>query len=344
MSVVIKSALKKFADHAAVNNVSAEIPDGEFFVILGPSGCGKSTLLRLIAGLETLDDGEILIDDKMVSGPGVHTTPEDRQVGMVFQSYALWPHMSVRQNVSFPVTASGGDADTAGRIADAQIEAVSLTGLEARKPAELSGGQRQRVALARCLAGQSRIILMDEPLANLDPHLRHAMEEELANFHRMAGATTLFITHDQREGMALASRIAVMDNGRFLQIGTPQDIYNFPLNETVARFVGRSGIVTAARDADGRTIIAGQHVDTGTASSGAGTAGRAVIRPSDVSVSHGGIEAEVRTVAYRGGSWDARVAVDGLEDTLPVVLQRKVQIGETIPVAIKTAWLLPEDG
>ncbi|MCY6379872.1 ABC transporter ATP-binding protein [Hoeflea prorocentri] len=343
MSVVIRSALKTFADHAAVNKVSAEIPDGEFFVILGPSGCGKSTLLRLIAGLETLDDGEILIDGKTVSGPQTHISPEDRKIGMVFQSYALWPHMNVRQNVSFPVTASGGNAKTAASIADAQIKAVSLEGLEGRKPSELSGGQRQRVALARCLAGQSRIILMDEPLANLDPHLRNAMEEELATFHRMAGATTLFITHDQREGMALASHIAVMDDGRFLQVGTPEEIYNRPATEKVARFVGRSGIVAATTDPDGHVMIGGKPVDTGASARGSRNMHRAVIRPSDIAIGDDGRDARVTTVAYRGGSWDARVAIEGLEDTLPVTVQKRLEIGETLPVTVNSAWLLPDN-
>ncbi|MCL4155305.1 UNVERIFIED_CONTAM: hypothetical protein GTU68_003833, partial [Idotea baltica] len=203
MSIQLASVSKSFGPHRALNGISLSIEEGSFFVVLGPSGCGKSTLLRAIAGLEPIDQGEILLDG----------LPVARDVGVVFQSYALWPHMSVAGNVAFPLETLGKRRSAvSARVAEC-LETVALTPFVQRKPAELSGGQRQRVALARCLAQGAATVLMDEPLANLDPHLRSAMEEELASFHKASGATTLFITHDQREAMALADQVAVMWDG-----------------------------------------------------------------------------------------------------------------------------------
>ena len=204
MGISLDGVEKNFAGNPAVDGVTVDIPSGEFFAVLGPSGCGKSTLLRLIAGLEALDQGTIALNGETVSGPNRHVPAEDREVGFVFQSYALWPHMSVLDNVAFPIESRGVPRSTAQQDAGTHVATVKLDGLQDRKPGQLSGGQQQRVALARCLAGGASTILMDEPLANLDPHLRADMEGELRRFHTRAGATTLYITHDQREAMALA--------------------------------------------------------------------------------------------------------------------------------------------
>ncbi|MFN3613650.1 MAG: ABC transporter ATP-binding protein, partial [Rubrimonas sp.] len=245
MSVTIEGAVKRFEGRAAVDGVSVEVPDGAFFVALGPSGCGKSTLLRLIAGLETLDEGSIAIDGRAVSGPGLHMAPEDRRVGVVFQSYALWPHLTVARNVAFPVEAAGVRRGQALAEAATHLRAVAMQDFADRLPAALSGGQRQRVALARCLASRANTVLMDEPLANLDPHLRAAMEHELAAFHARAGLTTLYITHDQREAMALGTLVAVMREGRFDQVAPPETVHARPATEHVARFVGRGAVLDA---------------------------------------------------------------------------------------------------
>ena len=250
MAISITDAVKRFGTETAVDGISVEIPEGAFFTVLGPSGCGKSTLLRLIAGLEPLDGGEIRLGGATASGAGNHVPPEDRDVAMVFQTYALWPHMDVTGNVSFPLECDGMPRARAREAAQTHLQTVSLTHYATRKPAELSGGQRQRVALARCLASGARIVLMDEPLANLDPHLRTRMEEELAAFHAASGATIIYITHDQREAMALATRIAVMENGRFAQEGTPEEVHDRPASEHVARFIGQSAVLQA-RFADG---------------------------------------------------------------------------------------------
>ncbi|MEO0761873.1 MAG: ABC transporter ATP-binding protein, partial [Pseudomonadota bacterium] len=191
MSITLTDVTKRFGAEPAVDGVSAAIEDGDFFVVLGPSGCGKSTLLRLIAGLETLDAGAIALGPDTVAGPGLHVAPEARGIGIVFQSYALWPHMSALDNVAFPVETAGASRAEARGAARGHLATVALEAYAERAPAALSGGQRQRVALARCLAGGARVILMDEPLAILDPHLRTAMEHELARFHAATGATTL---------------------------------------------------------------------------------------------------------------------------------------------------------
>ena len=188
MSITLSHVTRRFGKAAVVDDLSVTVPEGCFFTVLGPSGCGKSTLLRLIAGLETLDHGTITLEGRTVAAPGLHLPPEARGVGVVFQSYALWPHMDVLGNIAFPIEAAGASRADARAAARQHLDAVDLSRFGDRRPADLSGGQRQRVALARCLAAQARIVLMDEPLANLDPHLRAAMEEEMTAFHARAGA------------------------------------------------------------------------------------------------------------------------------------------------------------
>ena len=238
---------KKYGDFAALTDVSLEVADGEFVAILGASGCGKTTLLRQVAGFDRPDAGRILIGDTVVSTPERHTPPEDRRIGIVFQSYALWPHMTVAENVAYGLTVAGvRDPERARRVRDA-LALVHLDGFAERRPALLSGGQRQRVALARCLVTEPALVLLDEPLANLDVQLRAAMEREFRDFHERTGTTMVYITHDQTEAMALADRIAVMDKGRVLQFATPSQLYREPADTTVAKFIGEGMIVPVTR-------------------------------------------------------------------------------------------------
>ncbi len=335
MSVEISGAEKTFGKHKAVNGVSVDLADGEFFVVLGPSGCGKSSLLRLVAGLERVDAGEVRLDGRLVSSPDVHVAPEDRAVGVVFQSYALWPHMSVRDNVAFPAEAGGASRAEARRQADRHLETVALGPLAERQPAALSGGQRQRVALARCLAGGARTILMDEPLANLDPHLRGRMEVEISRFHRDAGVTTLYITHDQREAMALADRIAVMGEGHFLQVAPPQEIHDRPATEAVARFIGQAAVLDA--------VVANGIARVGLLSAPVAAAdgpARLVVRPGDVRLGDG-TPARLEAAFYRGGGWEARARVDGLSEPLPVHATAPLRDGDTVRVTLSGGWVLP---
>ncbi|MBY6114789.1 ABC transporter ATP-binding protein [Mameliella alba] len=335
MSVDLDHVSKGFDGHPVVQDISARLKDEEFFVVLGPSGCGKSTLLRLIAGLEQVDSGEIALDGARVSAPALHVPPEKRSVGVVFQSYALWPHMTVRQNVAFP--AEGGTASRAEvqRIADRSLETVDLMRFADRTPAALSGGQRQRVALARCLAGGARTVLMDEPLANLDPHLRGRMETEIHGFHRKAGVTTLYITHDQREAMALADRIAVMWQGRFLQVASPQDIHDRPAVEEVARFIGRAAVLDA-QVTNGIATIGPLSAPVAAPDGPA----RVVLRPGNV-VLGPGTPARLESVFYRGGLWEAQARVEGLPEPLPLASTQVLRDGETVSLSLTGAWVLP---
>ncbi|WP_411703862.1 ABC transporter ATP-binding protein [Edaphovirga cremea] len=238
MSAIQITHLKKsFASQPVLNDVTLHINHGEFVAVLGPSGCGKTTLLRLIAGFEPLDQGTICVGERLLSSSEIHILPEKRALGIVFQNYALWPHMSVVEDVEYSLKVAGLDrAERQQRTLDA-LALVGLTQFSARAPAELSGGQRQRVALARCLVARPSVVLLDEPLANLDVHLRTSMEEEFSRFHRHSGATMLYITHDQQEAMALADRVVVMDKGRVMQFSTPEMLYLEPANAMVARFI-----------------------------------------------------------------------------------------------------------
>ena len=233
-----------------LQDIDLAVAEGEYVALLGPSGCGKSTLLRLVAGFSRPTAGTIALEGRSVSGPGTFIPPEDRGIGMVFQSYALWPHLDVAGNVGYGLRALGRAA-RAARVAEA-LETVGLAGFQSRRVQSLSGGQRQRVALARCLAMRPRVMLLDEPLANLDAHLREAMVEEFAHLHRATGATILYVTHDQTEALALADRIAVMDQGRVLQQGSPDTVWQEPASAEVARFLGRGTVLAANLIAPGQ--------------------------------------------------------------------------------------------
>ncbi|MBX2806861.1 MAG: ABC transporter ATP-binding protein [Hyphomicrobiales bacterium] len=337
MSIFVDALTKTFDGHPAVDAVSFSVHDNAFFCVVGASGCGKSTLLRLIAGLEEPDHGRIELNNTPVVAPGLFVPPEERNVGVVFQSYALWPHMTVSRNVAFPYEARGLSASDALARAGEHLNTVPLETFADRRPEALSGGQRQRVALARCLAGDARTILMDEPLANLDPHLRGEMESELRAFHNRSGATTLYITHDQREAMALADIMAVMDGGKFLQIGCPEDIYERPATETVARFIGR-GALLKADIRNGSALIAGQTTPVASKAEGLKTV---FIRPKNIAVGETGWRAEIRSVHYRGGFWEAVACGDGLETPIMLDLPKAVKIGEQVHLTFTGGWVIP---
>jgi iron(III) transport system ATP-binding protein len=237
----------------AVRNLDLEVEQGKFFVLLGPSGCGKSTLLRCVAGLEGIEDGEISLDGRVVSagGRGVSVDPEDRGIAMVFQTYAIWPHMTVFDNVAFPLTeaknASLSRAQVQAKVKDI-LALVRLADYGAYSAATMSGGQQQRIALARALVREPKLLLMDEPLSNLDAKLREEMRDEIKQLTRALGVTTLHVTHDQTEAMALADSLAVMSAGKILQLGEPEQLYRRPVNRMVAEFLGRTNWLAGTVD------------------------------------------------------------------------------------------------
>jgi ABC-type sugar transport system ATPase subunit len=248
----LSHVVKRFAGHAVINGVSITAEKGEFVVFVGPSGCGKSTLLRMIAGLEEVTEGDVSIDGRVVTS----VAPADRQVSMVFQSYALYPHMSVRNNIAFGLRMAKTPKDQiAGRVAEA-ARILQIEPLLDRKPRQLSGGQRQRVAIGRAIVRHPKLFLFDEPLSNLDAELRTQMRVEIAKLHRDLGATMVYVTHDQIEAMTLADRIVVLRGGRVEQIGTPTELYDTPANAFVAGFIGspKMNFLTAdVAGLDGRT-------------------------------------------------------------------------------------------
>jgi putrescine transport system ATP-binding protein len=230
----IESVAKSFGSFRAVDRLSLDIRVGEFFALLGPSGCGKTTLLRMLAGFETPDEGRILLGGKDIAP----VLPHERPVNMMFQNYALFPHLAVRDNIAFGLRRAGmARADIAARVAE-MVALVKLEGMEKRKPDQLSGGQRQRVALARSLARRPQVLLLDEPLAALDKKLRESTQGELMELQRRLGTTFIIVTHDQEEAMTMADRIGVMDAGRLVQVATPRNLYEAPASRWIAEFVG----------------------------------------------------------------------------------------------------------
>ena len=247
----LQSILKRFDGTLAVDQVSIEVGRGEFFGLLGPSGCGKTTTLRIIAGLESPDDGRVEFDGREITT----LPPERRGFGMVFQNYALFPHMNVFENVAFGLrargispTASKGSSlrSISGRVNEA-LELVQLSGLEGRRVDQLSGGQQQRVAIARAIAIEPSLLLFDEPLSNLDVALREETRSELRALVQRLNLTAVYVTHDQEEAFALCDRIAVMDQGRVLQVGAPRELYERPANVMIAKFLGRNNLIRAMR-------------------------------------------------------------------------------------------------
>jgi iron(III) transport system ATP-binding protein len=229
---------KEYDDEPAVEDLSVRVRDGEFLTLLGPSGCGKTTTLRLVAGLETPDDGEVSIAGDTVAGDGRAVKPEDRDVGLVFQEFALFPHMTVEENIAF-----GLDGADGGRV-DEMLELVGLEEHRDKKPDQLSGGQRQRVALARSLAPEPDVLLLDEPFSNLDVGLRVRMREEVRRITKEAGVTTVSVTHDQEEALSISDRVGVMNDGRLEQVGSPEEVFQTPESRFVADFLGHASFMS----------------------------------------------------------------------------------------------------
>ena len=290
--ITIRGVSKSFGPNAdrfaAVADLDLQIADNQFVTLLGPSGCGKTTTLRLIAGYMAPDTGTISVDGRLISSPGQVVPPDQRHMGMVFQNYAVWPHKTVFENVVFGLKLRRVPAAEARRQVEETLSLVNLTGLEDRYPNELSGGQQQRVALARSLVVEPEILLLDEPLSNLDAKLRERMRVELKQLQRRTGITFVYVTHDQSEALALSDQIAVMSGGRLQQYGTPREVYGKPQTRMVADFMGLVNIVAGKVIGPGRIEIAPQLILAAASDSHATDAAVEVaIRPENVTLAAG---------------------------------------------------------
>ncbi len=322
----MRGVTKRFDDVVAVDDLTIEIADKEFLVLLGPSGCGKSTALRMIAGLETPNEGTISIGDRVVND----VEPKDRDIAMVFQSYALYPHMTVRGNIEFPLRSRHVEKTERVRLADEAAASLGLGDLMDRKPGQLSGGQRQRVALARAIVRRPAAFLMDEPLSNLDAKLRVQTRAELIELQRRLEATIVYVTHDQVEAMTMGDRIAILNEGRLQQLGPPQNVYATPANLFVARFIGNPPMNTIKgpvhRDGDGIAVsLAGAMVpvpgELGAAVAASGADEVVVgVRPEHLRIAGDGVVEAVVTVVESLGH--ERHVVGRLADGQMVIVRQ----------------------
>jgi multiple sugar transport system ATP-binding protein len=339
-SIDIKGVMKSFGGVPVLKGIDLAIAAGEFVVLVGPSGCGKSTLLRLIAGLEDMSAGEISIGGTVVNG----LAPKDRDIAMVFQSYALYPHMTVRDNMSYSLKLRRTPAQ---RIAEAVAKAgakLGLGALQERKPRQLSGGQRQRVAMGRAIVRQPKAFLFDEPLSNLDARLREQMRFEIRKLHRDLGATSVYVTHDQIEAMTMADRIVAMNRGVVQQVGSPLDLYDDPSNIFVAGFIGSPAMnflqARLSPAGGGMDLLVGDVVlgrlaaPSGVATTGAVVAG---IRPERVVLvpqGHDGVVARVDLLEPTGLGTVAHLMIGGQDLKLFTTDRMKTAIGDTVKVSI----------
>jgi iron(III) transport system ATP-binding protein len=286
-SVTLRGLTKRYGDLTVLDNVSLVIEHGELVCLLGPSGCGKTTALRLVAGFAEPTAGEIAIGDRVVSSAKRTLAPEQRNVSMVFQSYALWPHMTVAENIAYGLTLRKLDRATIASKVKTILAATQLAPLADRYPAELSGGQQQRVSLARALIVEPETLLLDEPLSNLDANLREEMRFEVRRLHDAYRYTTIYVTHDQSEAMTTADKIAVMNGGRVEQLGSPQEVYDAPRSEFVARFLGGSNILRGKVLDAGTVSFAGVPIACTGAALAAGADAAVSIRQHEIGITNG---------------------------------------------------------
>ena len=328
--VSFRGVSKRWGASVGVRDLDLNVEDQDFLVLLGPSGCGKTTTMRMVAGLEEPSDGEIWIGDDLVN----ETAPRERDVAMVFQNYGLYPHMTVRDNIGYPLKVRGVPKDEARRMVDAAAGKVELGAFLDRKPGQLSGGQRQRVALARSLVRTPRVFLMDEPLSNLDAKLRVTMRAELKHLHHELRITTIYVTHDQMEAMTLATRIAVMDKGVIQQLAAPEMVYNDPANLFVAGFIGSPSMNLLHGSLVDGAFRSG---DFGVPGLGGGTRDGVVlgVRPEDVSVvapGSGILDAPVYAFELTGESVLVTVTVRGRQFSARGDRHFRCEIGDRVGI------------
>lgn len=335
-SITINNLTKKFGDVIAINNVSLTIEPGSFLTLLGPSGCGKTTLLRCIAGLEEPDGGEIFIGDKLVFSydKGISLPPGQRELGLVFQNYALWPHMKVDKNITFALEIQKMPKDEMQvRMKEALAE-VQMEGYEDRYPREMSGGQQQRIALARMLAYRPKVFLMDEPLSNLDARLRMDMRSEIKRLHHVAGATTVYVTHDQVEALTMSTTIGIMKDGILQQLASPDQIYHYPANLFVADFIGNPKVNLLNGVVVGKNVVRVGDFNVSTETYSTTGENVVAVRPEDIAVLTEPEQDALEFVAYAvlpAGADSTIVAKrNGTEVTIKVMGISKITMDQKI--------------
>ncbi|MGM0703296.1 MAG: ABC transporter ATP-binding protein [Pseudomonadota bacterium] len=344
--LTIDRVTKRFGEHAAVESLSLDVESGEFVALLGPSGCGKTTMLRMLAGFEPLSDGEIRLGERTLASRERHVLPEQRNMAMVFQSYALWPHMSVADNVGYPLKLRGLGGEAYRRRVGQALALVALESYARGSPQELSGGQRQRVALARCLVTDPEVVLLDEPLANLDRHLRAAMEQSFREFHRRTGATLVYVTHDQSEAMALADRIAVMREGRLEQWATPETLYRRPRSTWVASFIGQGSQLKVAAGRPGQRLEESTLM-RGLAAVATERTQAVLVRPEHVTVLPDSpclhdLRARVEGVTFRGERYELHLRLENGEALL-AYHHTALAEGQPVALVLREGWCLESE-
>jgi iron(III) transport system ATP-binding protein len=337
-SVELRGLTKRYGDIEVVDDISLAIGHGHLVCLLGPSGCGKTTTLRLIAGFVEPSEGEIRVGDKLISSPAHSLPPERRNMSMIFQSYALWPHMTVAENIVYGLKLRKLDRDTIAQKLAAILATTRLAALAERYPGELSGGQQQRVALARALIVEPETLLLDEPLSNLDANLREEMRFEVRRLHDAYRYTTVYVTHDQSEAMTTADLICVMNHGKIEQAGSPEDIYDRPRSEFVARFIGSSNVIKGKAQDEARIGFAGSALRCvgGKLKAGADTA--VSIRPHDIRISatqpqpaENIVPGTVTRQVFLGGSRDYMVGLkDGAQLRVVTAAEESIPEGSAV--------------
>ncbi len=345
-TVRISHISKSFGENTVLQDFNETFRDGEFITLLGPSGCGKTTMLRIIAGFEKPTGGELYLDERLVSGGKTFIPPERRSIGMVFQSYAVWPHMNVYDNVAYPLTIRRTPKDEIRASVQRVLDIVHLSQYAERLPNQLSGGQQQRVALARALVATPGLLLLDEPLSNLDAKLRESMRFEIKEIQRKTGITVVYVTHDQTEAMAMSDRIFLINRGVVQQSGSPDEIYNRPVNQFVADFLGKVDFFKGDAQ-EGRIVfpaMGGQTLPYEGPRSGRVDV---AIRPENIVIDpEGPLSGRLEALYYLGDVMDCRVrAGEALVRVIaPGYLHGSLQIGETVRLSVRDFMVFEDDG
>ena len=344
--IIIRNVKKAFGDVVVLSSFDAEFEDGQFITLLGPSGCGKTTMLRMLAGFEKPTEGEIFIGEQEVSSAKNFIPPEKRDIGMVFQSYAVWPHMTVFENVAYPLKMKKTDKETIKRMVSEVLKTVHLSQYAQRIPSQLSGGQQQRVALARALVAKPKLLLLDEPLSNLDAKLRDSMRFEIKEIQKELGITVVYVTHDQMEAMTMSDRVIVINKGIIQQSGHPTEIYRHPSNQFVADFVGKINFIEAKSENGILTMKnSGQQLEYQGALSNDVVLG---IRPENIrfTKSKSDLTGTLISKFYLGDVNDCRIDLGG--DIIRVIAEPKsfdtCEIGDTLHLRVDEISVFEDSG